>query len=81
MFLSSLGSDAMSWIRTQTDEPVPRYTITTKVRMRGQTPDQWSEELTIRSGDVVEVGIEFTNTGTEILEQLAVIADLPDHFD
>lgn len=56
---------------------MPRYSIAKSVRIKGQTSNDWKENVTVNSGQEVEWRIEVKNLGTTPLKSIKVVDEVP----
>ncbi len=56
---------------------MPRYTLTKQVRLDGETSADWRETATVKSGETVQWGMEFKNTGSTDLKSVKMVDEVP----
>jgi uncharacterized repeat protein (TIGR01451 family) len=55
----------------------PSYNVKKQVRLPGQTKDDWKENLNVTPGQSVEWKVEFTNTGSTLLNDVIILDQVP----
>lgn len=56
---------------------MPHYTVQKTVRMDGQTANDWKEAVDVKRGQTVEWKVEFDNVGKTVLNDVAILDQLP----
>ncbi len=56
---------------------IPKYTIQKEVRFKGQGPSDWKESVNAKVGDTLEWSIKFDNLGSEQLNNVIVLDQVP----
>lgn len=56
---------------------MPRYTLQKQVRLDGEKSEDWREVATVKSGETVEWGMEFTNAGSNELKHVKIVDEVP----
>ena len=56
---------------------MPHYTLNKKVRLEGQTSNDWKENIKVKPGQTVEWKLEFFNIGKTVLNDVVILDQIP----